>query len=190
MLPLNCNIYSLAFNFIQQLSCVFLSIQSGEIDVVNHRTGDRCHLKFAPYSYFSRDVARKVSQQLFHWLLFPRMQTCQFCPLSFVTLWTCSWFFFFLACSILLYLMSAFTSFLCNASFCRSRGLWRIKMGKRTMFSLGRGTRRWNALVWCRAAEGGRTAPTDDRKPSIKLSKPKSCGGRLRCRKIFPNTYN
>lgn len=34
--------------------------QSGEIDVVNHTTGDRCHLKFAPYSYFSRDVARKV----------------------------------------------------------------------------------------------------------------------------------
>uniref|UniRef100_A0A8C7Z858 Oxysterol-binding protein n=1 Tax=Oryzias sinensis TaxID=183150 RepID=A0A8C7Z858_9TELE len=35
--------------------------QSGEIDVVNHTTGDRCHLKFAPYSYFSRDVARKVT---------------------------------------------------------------------------------------------------------------------------------
>ncbi|XP_048851761.1 oxysterol-binding protein 1 isoform X2 [Brienomyrus brachyistius] len=35
--------------------------QSGEIDVVNHRTGDHCHLKFAPYSYFSRDVARKVT---------------------------------------------------------------------------------------------------------------------------------
>lgn len=39
---------------------MFLSAQSGEIDVVNHTTGDRCHLKFAPYSYFSRDVARKV----------------------------------------------------------------------------------------------------------------------------------
>uniref|UniRef100_A0A674PBE6 Oxysterol-binding protein n=1 Tax=Takifugu rubripes TaxID=31033 RepID=A0A674PBE6_TAKRU len=35
--------------------------QSGEIDVVNHRTGDRCHLKFNPYSYFSRDVPRKVT---------------------------------------------------------------------------------------------------------------------------------
>ncbi|XP_034043602.1 oxysterol-binding protein 1-like isoform X2 [Thalassophryne amazonica] len=35
--------------------------QSGDIDVVNHKTGDRCHLKFAPYSYFSRDVARKVT---------------------------------------------------------------------------------------------------------------------------------
>uniref|UniRef100_A0A671YFH7 Oxysterol-binding protein n=1 Tax=Sparus aurata TaxID=8175 RepID=A0A671YFH7_SPAAU len=33
----------------------------GEIDVVNHKTGDRCHLKFAPYSYFSRDVPRKVT---------------------------------------------------------------------------------------------------------------------------------
>ncbi|KAJ0033547.1 hypothetical protein NQD34_000654 [Periophthalmus magnuspinnatus] len=35
--------------------------QSGEIDIVNHKTGDRCHLKFTPYSYFSRDVPRKVS---------------------------------------------------------------------------------------------------------------------------------
>lgn len=41
-----------------------LSHQSGEIDVVNHTTGDRCHLKFAPYSYFSRDVARKVRNLL------------------------------------------------------------------------------------------------------------------------------
>ncbi|XP_077574822.1 oxysterol-binding protein 1-like [Stigmatopora nigra] len=35
--------------------------QSGEIDVLNHKTGDRCHLKFSPYSYFSRDVQRKVT---------------------------------------------------------------------------------------------------------------------------------
>lgn len=90
MMLLNCNICSVAFHFIHKLICVFLSIQSGEIDVVNHRTGDRCHLKFAPYSYFSRDVARKVS----HWRLSPRMQTCQFCPLSFFTL--CTIFFFFL----------------------------------------------------------------------------------------------
>lgn len=35
--------------------------------MVNHTTGDRCHLKFAPYSYFSRDVARKVrnTQRIF-----------------------------------------------------------------------------------------------------------------------------
>ncbi|KAF3852453.1 hypothetical protein F7725_005808 [Dissostichus mawsoni] len=40
----------------------YLSIMPlGEIDVVNHKTGDRCHLKFAPYSYFSRDVPRKVT---------------------------------------------------------------------------------------------------------------------------------
>ncbi|XP_078087550.1 oxysterol-binding protein 1-like [Mustelus asterias] len=35
--------------------------QSGEIDIMNRKTGDKCHLKFAPYSYFSRDVARKVT---------------------------------------------------------------------------------------------------------------------------------
>lgn len=40
-----------------------VSSQSGEIDIVNHTTGDRCHLKFAPYSYFSRDVARKVRKK-------------------------------------------------------------------------------------------------------------------------------
>lgn len=41
-----------------------LPSQSGEIDVVNHKTGDRCHLKFTPYSYFSRDVPRKVGVSL------------------------------------------------------------------------------------------------------------------------------
>lgn len=40
---------------------VFMSSQSGEIEIVNHKTGDKCKLKFAPYSYFSRDIARKVS---------------------------------------------------------------------------------------------------------------------------------
>lgn len=35
-------------------------LQSGEIEIVNHKTGDKCSLKFVPYSYFSRDVARKV----------------------------------------------------------------------------------------------------------------------------------
>lgn len=38
----------------------FFILQSGEIDIVNHKTGDKCNLKFVPYSYFSRDVARKV----------------------------------------------------------------------------------------------------------------------------------
>ncbi|GCC35263.1 hypothetical protein chiPu_0013746 [Chiloscyllium punctatum] len=35
--------------------------QSGEVDIINRKTRDKCHLKFAPYSYFSRDVARKVT---------------------------------------------------------------------------------------------------------------------------------
>ncbi|XP_069475236.1 oxysterol-binding protein 2 isoform X2 [Ambystoma mexicanum] len=35
--------------------------QSGDIDIVNYKTKDMCHLKFTPYSYFSRDVPRKVS---------------------------------------------------------------------------------------------------------------------------------
>uniref|UniRef100_A0AAV2IW23 Oxysterol-binding protein n=1 Tax=Knipowitschia caucasica TaxID=637954 RepID=A0AAV2IW23_KNICA len=35
--------------------------QSGDIEIVNRTTKDTCRLKFSPYSYFSRDVARKVS---------------------------------------------------------------------------------------------------------------------------------
>ncbi|XP_010875809.2 oxysterol-binding protein 2 [Esox lucius] len=35
--------------------------QSGDIEIVNHRTKDTCHLKFVPYSYFSRDLPRKVT---------------------------------------------------------------------------------------------------------------------------------
>lgn len=35
--------------------------QSGDIDIVNITTKDTCHLKFSPYSYFSREVPRKVS---------------------------------------------------------------------------------------------------------------------------------
>ncbi|XP_073416978.1 oxysterol-binding protein 1-like [Dendrobates tinctorius] len=38
--------------------------QSGEIEIVNHKTGDKCKLKFSPYSYFSRDVARKVTGEV------------------------------------------------------------------------------------------------------------------------------
>ncbi|XP_046385783.1 oxysterol-binding protein 1 isoform X2 [Ischnura elegans] len=34
--------------------------QSGDMDIVNHKTGDKCHLKYIPYSYFTRDVQRKV----------------------------------------------------------------------------------------------------------------------------------
>lgn len=32
----------------------------GDMNIVNQTTGDQCHLKFIPYSYFSREVPRKV----------------------------------------------------------------------------------------------------------------------------------
>ncbi|XP_038648281.1 oxysterol-binding protein 2 isoform X3 [Scyliorhinus canicula] len=35
--------------------------QSGEIEIVNNKTKDKCQLKFIPYSYFSRECARKVT---------------------------------------------------------------------------------------------------------------------------------
>ncbi|XP_020648004.3 oxysterol-binding protein 1 [Pogona vitticeps] len=38
--------------------------QSGEIEILNHKTGEKCILKFVPYSYFSRDVARKVTGEV------------------------------------------------------------------------------------------------------------------------------
>jgi hypothetical protein len=31
---------------------------------VNHKTKDRCQLKFVPYSYFSKEVARKVTSAM------------------------------------------------------------------------------------------------------------------------------
>ncbi|KAM7540389.1 hypothetical protein Aperf_G00000035971 [Anoplocephala perfoliata] len=34
---------------------------AGEIDITNHTTGDKCHLTFKPYSYFSSDVPRRVT---------------------------------------------------------------------------------------------------------------------------------
>lgn len=37
----------------------------GEMIIENHKTGDKCHLKFIPYSYFSRDVPRKVGCFIF-----------------------------------------------------------------------------------------------------------------------------
>ncbi|XP_015917026.1 oxysterol-binding protein 1 isoform X2 [Parasteatoda tepidariorum] len=33
----------------------------GEMEIVNHSTEDKCHLRFIPYSYFSREVPRKVT---------------------------------------------------------------------------------------------------------------------------------
>ncbi|XP_067911389.1 oxysterol-binding protein 2-like isoform X6 [Heterodontus francisci] len=35
--------------------------QSGEIEIINNKTKDKCQLKFSPYSYFSRECARKVT---------------------------------------------------------------------------------------------------------------------------------
>ncbi|XP_043924243.1 oxysterol-binding protein 2-like [Protopterus annectens] len=35
--------------------------QSGEIEIANSKTKDKCQLKFIPYSYFSRDIPRKVT---------------------------------------------------------------------------------------------------------------------------------
>uniref|UniRef100_A0A670ZQY1 Oxysterol-binding protein n=2 Tax=Pseudonaja textilis TaxID=8673 RepID=A0A670ZQY1_PSETE len=35
--------------------------QSGDIEILNHKSKDKCHLKFTPYSYFSRDIPRKVT---------------------------------------------------------------------------------------------------------------------------------
>jgi len=44
--------------------------QHGDMDIVNHKEGVKCHLKYIPYSYFTRDVQRKVRQtftiQLLH----------------------------------------------------------------------------------------------------------------------------
>lgn len=58
---------------------LFFHLQSGEIDVVNHTTGDCCHLKFAPYSYFSRDVARKVRTiHICHFCKTQRLAVCMF----------------------------------------------------------------------------------------------------------------
>ena len=32
----------------------------GDMDITNHVTGDVCHLKYTPYSYFSKEPHRKV----------------------------------------------------------------------------------------------------------------------------------
>lgn len=34
--------------------------QHGDMDIVNHKEGVKCHLKYIPYSYFTRDIQRKV----------------------------------------------------------------------------------------------------------------------------------
>ncbi|XP_053135595.1 oxysterol-binding protein 2 isoform X8 [Hemicordylus capensis] len=35
--------------------------QSGDIEIINYKSQDKCQLKFTPYSYFSRDIPRKVA---------------------------------------------------------------------------------------------------------------------------------
>lgn len=32
----------------------------GEMDIINHTTGEKCHLIYKPYSYFSREAPRRV----------------------------------------------------------------------------------------------------------------------------------
>ncbi|XP_042856242.1 oxysterol-binding protein 1-like isoform X4 [Penaeus japonicus] len=47
----------------------------GEMEIVNHKTGDKCCLKFIPYSYFSREIPKKVtgyvvdSEGTFKWFI-------------------------------------------------------------------------------------------------------------------------
>ena len=33
---------------------------SGEMEILNHKTGDKCHMKFEPYSYFAA-IEKKVT---------------------------------------------------------------------------------------------------------------------------------
>ncbi|CAG7636499.1 unnamed protein product [Allacma fusca] len=61
--------------------------QHGEMDIMNHQTGDKCHLKYIPYSYFNRDVQRKVTgcvmdkHEKVRWILNgtwdAKMETCE-----------------------------------------------------------------------------------------------------------------
>ena len=46
--------------------------QHGDMDIVNHKEGVKCHLKYIPYSYFTRDIQRKVRQTLTIQLLHTR----------------------------------------------------------------------------------------------------------------------
>ncbi|CAL4067800.1 unnamed protein product, partial [Meganyctiphanes norvegica] len=47
----------------------------GEMEITNHKTGDKCCLKFIPYSYFSRETPKKVtgyvvdSEGVFKWFI-------------------------------------------------------------------------------------------------------------------------
>lgn len=41
----------------------------GDMTINNHTTGDRCLLRFLPYSYFSRETPRKVSN-IYYFIVF------------------------------------------------------------------------------------------------------------------------
>lgn len=51
------------------------------MDIINHTTKDVCKLKYFPYSYFSKDVPRKVTGVITdnagqaHWVLSGRMKS-------------------------------------------------------------------------------------------------------------------
>lgn len=138
-----------------------VSSQSGEIDIVNHTTGDRCHLKFAPYSYFSRDVARKVRKK--------RKRLDIFIS-SFL-------FFFFL-------FFRFWAVFLCLVVY-RWQEWWWTRTERPTMCCRARGTRRWSSPGSCRAVGEERTAPRANRRPYIKPWRPESCGRETLYRKWF-----
>ena len=44
-------------------------MQSGELKITNHTNGEKCHIKYHAYSYFSREQQRKVRMLLLiRWL--------------------------------------------------------------------------------------------------------------------------
>lgn len=50
---------------------------SGEMDIVNHNTGEKCHLSFKAYSYFSSEPARGVSSV--PWVTWRCVLLCSVC---------------------------------------------------------------------------------------------------------------
>lgn len=162
---------------------LLLRWQSGEIDVVNHTTGDRCHLKFAPYSYFSRDVARKVRRTKK-----PPSDSVLLGPNSFLKIVVTD------SSSLPSHhnaLPPQSMEFLLNPppphTVVRWQVWWWTRMARPTMCYQARGMRRWSFHGWCRAAEVVRTAPRVNRKLFIKRSKPERCGGETHSRKYCDN---
>lgn len=48
--------------------------QHGDMDIINHKDGSKCKLTYIPYSYFTRDVQRKVRLFFFEFILQTVMQ--------------------------------------------------------------------------------------------------------------------